>query len=330
MNAKKQYGKGLSGFFVGLLLATAVIAGVLFFLNKNGKSSLKELPKPAEQASGPEILVPSQSSGTPQIEPQTPPAASSAGSSTAQTGVEPPVSSGTAAVEPGQTVTDSMPAKPEPAPVEDGGVTGHTEHPQVIAAPPKQQTDTARAAREAQKQAQAKKQAEKKAEAERAKKREQAKADVKSQEPKKALTPEEILNGGRIDKARKDTQNDAKKQSADDAERKRAEDALSGRSGNTDREDSKPSSGAAAKSENSAARGGKVVLQVGSYNNRQAADSQRSKLAMAGISAGVVEADVNGKPVYRVQTGVLSSGEAAAARKKLQQRGIQSFARSVK
>ena len=60
MNAKKQYGKGLSGFVLGLLLATLVIAGVLFFLNQSNKKAFKEevqkeLPPP------PEVLVPKDS-----------------------------------------------------------------------------------------------------------------------------------------------------------------------------------------------------------------------------------------------------------------------------
>lgn len=49
MNENKQSGKGLAGFFVGLLLATAVIAGVLFFLNKSNKAAIKTASQPQVQ-----------------------------------------------------------------------------------------------------------------------------------------------------------------------------------------------------------------------------------------------------------------------------------------
>ena len=50
---------------------------------------------------------------------------------------------------------------------------------------------------------------------------------------------------------------------------------------------------------------------------------------MMGVSARVVEGQVEGKSVYRVQTGELSSDAAASVRKKLQQNGVQSLTRSV-
>ena len=51
-----QAGKGLSGFIIGLILATLIIAGILFFLNK-GKSDFKQ-PEVRLEPSAPEILTP--------------------------------------------------------------------------------------------------------------------------------------------------------------------------------------------------------------------------------------------------------------------------------
>ena len=334
MNAKKQYGKGLSGFFVGLLLATSVIAGVLFFLNKNGKSSVKELPQAEEKAPQPEILTPSKSASGG--------LASSAASKTAAASAASPItaSSGmSAASSPavGEADKNPPPATPaeqpaKPALPADDGMADQTLPPAVLPVPaPKHPAEPAHVAKEAaRKQALAKKQTElKKAQAEEYAKQPRTKA---KSEANSEPTPEQILDSGSLDKARKAARNEAsRKSSTNEAERKRAEDALNGRIGADERQSSKPSAHAAkAKPEDSQNQGGgKVVLQVGSYNNQQAADVQRSKLTMAGVSASVVQAEVNGKPVYRVQTGVLSAAEAAAARQKLQQRGISSFTRSA-
>lgn len=57
-----QAGKGLFGFIIGLVLATAVIAGVLFFLNK-GKSDFKQ-PDIQTAPSAPEILTPNGAAST--------------------------------------------------------------------------------------------------------------------------------------------------------------------------------------------------------------------------------------------------------------------------
>lgn len=51
-----QAGKGLSGFIIGLLLATIVIAAVLFFLNKN-KTTFRQ-PETQTQPPTPEVLTP--------------------------------------------------------------------------------------------------------------------------------------------------------------------------------------------------------------------------------------------------------------------------------
>ena len=47
MKKSTQYGKGLAGFFFGLILATGIIAGILFFLNQGNQNVFKELTLPA-------------------------------------------------------------------------------------------------------------------------------------------------------------------------------------------------------------------------------------------------------------------------------------------
>lgn len=318
MNAKKQYGKGLSGFFVGLLLATAVIAGVLYFLNKSGKSSIKEQPKVEHKTSEPEILVPGSAASSTGAGP-----ASQASSG----GTLPPVSSDTKASGTREDAADMPTIGGDSMPDAENHVAGDPNVPDSAAdgAPPVT-TQTPAERERAAKQAQARREAEKKAAAERAKKR--ARQNEKRQEASGSgkPTPEQILNNGSVEGARKEAQSEARKKSEEDAERRRAEDALNGIS-RSESQSSRPAAGAAPAANQS---GGKMIIQAGSYNNRQAADAQRSKLSAAGVSASVVEAEVNGQPVYRVQTGTLGSSEAAAVRKKLQQRGINSFARSVK
>ncbi|MGT9703046.1 cell division protein FtsN [Neisseria meningitidis] len=55
MNKFSQSGKGLSGFFFGLILATVIIAGILFYLNQSGQNAFK-IPVPSKQPAETEIL----------------------------------------------------------------------------------------------------------------------------------------------------------------------------------------------------------------------------------------------------------------------------------
>lgn len=78
INARpRQTGGGLTSFIVGLLIATAVIAGILYFLN-HSKSDFKNPVINNTQPSTPEILTPSTSSMPDMPSPviQTSPAAS--------------------------------------------------------------------------------------------------------------------------------------------------------------------------------------------------------------------------------------------------------------
>ncbi|HFC4076797.1 TPA: cell division protein FtsN [Neisseria gonorrhoeae] len=55
MNKFSQSGKGLSGFFFGLILATVIIAGILLYLNQGGQNAFK-IPAPSKQPAETEIL----------------------------------------------------------------------------------------------------------------------------------------------------------------------------------------------------------------------------------------------------------------------------------
>lgn len=57
MNKFSQSGKGLSGFFFGLILATVIIAGILFYLNQTGQNAFKN-PFLSQQPAETEILKP--------------------------------------------------------------------------------------------------------------------------------------------------------------------------------------------------------------------------------------------------------------------------------
>lgn len=84
-----------------------------------------------------------------------------------------------------------------------------------------------------------------------------------------------------------------------------------------------------AKREANQGKKGNVVLQAGSFNSRDYAESQRAKLAILGVQAHVSEANVNGKTVYRVQTPKLSGEQATNAKKVLKSNGVGVYERSA-
>ncbi|MDO1510594.1 MULTISPECIES: SPOR domain-containing protein [unclassified Neisseria] len=265
MNAKKQYGKGLSGFILGLLLATAVIAGVLFFLNKSNQKAFKEeapkeLPKP-------EILTPKGSEPAA----STPQQASGAASTPASDVLGGFIREQQAS----ETVEKTEETPPEVIPVPPKPETKPVEKP-VQKAKPKAETKPA-----------------------------EKKADEDKQEPKKAAkpTPEQILNSGSIEKAREEARAEAAQK---EAERKKERQAQSSE------------------------EGGRIVLQMGSFGNRESAEAHRAKLAMMGVSSNIVEAAAGGKSVYRVQSGRMNKEAAQKAQQTLKQNGVDSFARTVK
>ncbi|SUA48870.1 putative cell division protein FtsN [Neisseria zoodegmatis] len=277
MNIQKPYGKGLSGFILGLLLATAVIAGIVFFINKsNEKAFKKETPKELPK---PEILTPKSS------EPAAPPV---------QTSSEPV----TQVSEPVGTVASQE--QEASAPEEREASTVTTEQPEAPAKEePKPQTVAPVKPKAEQKPApEAKKQPQKKPEAKQPEK-------VKKEEPKKAAkpSPEQILESGSIEKARE-------KARAESAKKEASQKAEARQSGSSE--------------------GGRIILQMGSFNNRESAESHRAKLAMMGVSGNVIEAEANGKRVYRVQSGKMNKEAANRTQQTLKQNGVDSFARTVK
>lgn len=134
---------------------------------------------------------------------------------------------------------------------------------------------------------------------------------VKPQQPKASVqtnikpSPELILESGNIEKAREA----ARRQAAT--------------KNNTVKpsENKKPAVQAAT----TTTQHGNVVLQAGSFVNVRSADAQRARLAMMGIQAKVVEAQVNGKSVYRVQTHGLNGNKATETKNTLQRNGIQVY-----
>ena len=75
---------------------------------------------------------------------------------------------------------------------------------------------------------------------------------------------------------------------------------------------------------------GRYIVQMGSYNNPEAADTQRAKLAMLGVNARVASSKrSDGQTVYRIQSGRLSRAEAQALSEKLRGNGIDTLTRQA-
>ena len=321
MKKQTQHGKGLSGFFSGLLLATAVIIGILFFLNKENRGGFKEV-KPAKEVSETEVLQPKDNRTKPQQEeePETVPdqGGVAGGESKPETDKETPPQTATKQAEP-ETVPEvggktSKPVVAEPKTEakpqhQAGEVAGSEAVAQEASSAkpetgktvePKTETEKKTAGlTDKQKARIERKLAEKKA----AEHKAAAKKDGGQKESKP--TPEQILNSGSIEKAR--------------AEHKAAQAKEEAKKAVSGDNSAKASSG-----------GRKVVLQMGSYVDRKSAETQRAKLAMMGISSSVVESTANGKDVYRVQSAAMAQDDAKNVQQSLQKHGVNSFARSVK
>ena len=134
-------------------------------------------------------------------------------------------------------------------------------------------------------------------------------AEKKATEAKKQNkpTPEQILNSGSIEKARKAANASATKESSNAASKQSAE-----------------------KAEAAANSGKKAFLQLGSYADRSSADSQRAKLAILGVSSKVVESQNGDKTIYRVQSNTMPQEAAVKLQKNLQGHNINSLIRSTK
>lgn len=249
MSKRKPAGKGISGFITGILLATVVIAAVLFLLNKSRESDFKDRQKPVEEAVQTEILQPKQE-------------------------VLPPVQQAS------ETFIEI---------VSEGDVSNGQGSPSGTSANKPAEED-----RPSEKPAD----------------------NPQPVQPEAKPAPEQILESGNIEKARKAAETERRRKAEAAAESRRVQAILNG----------KPSEQAAASAKNNK---GKTIVQAGSYASQSDAEAQRAKLAMLGVNTRISQARVNGKTVYRVQTGALDNDAAAKTRRTLQQNGVDSFARSV-
>ena len=258
----KPYGKGLSGFIFGLLLATLIIGVVLYFLN-NTPSGIKQPEAPKTEIQ-PEILTPRQ-----ERQPEQRPSDTTVGSD-----------SGHYTLPPGD-ITDKPP----------------------VAASVPQQASTP-AQRPEDKPAQEDKPVQTK-----------PREPQRKPEPEAKPTPEQILESGNVERAREQVRRqrrEAEAKAAREAEAKAAEQR------------------AQRNAEAHSGGNGRYIVQMGSYNNPEAADTQRAKLAMLGVNARVASSKrSDGQTVYRIQSGRLSRAEAQALSERLRGNGIDTLTRQA-
>lgn len=131
-------------------------------------------------------------------------------------------------------------------------------------------------------------------------------------EPEAKPTPEQILESGNVERAREQARRqrrEAEAKAAREAEAKTAEQRAQ---------------------RNAEGGNGRYIVQMGSYNNPQAADTQRAKLAMLGVNARVTSSKrSDGQTVYRIQSGRLSRAEAQALSERLRGNGIDTLTRQA-
>ena len=326
MYLKKQQGKGLFNFMAGSIVALGAIAAVLFTLDKNSARDFKQ-PQLAEhnKPAAPEVLSPhagASAGSAPTIEPavsdekqpalrQAPSAGHNETVKTDTLTVQAASESIAKPVPPVKPRTETVQNKPKPAAQDGEGVNKTTN------------TDVAA-------------------------------DDVQP-------TAEQILNSGNLEKAREVAQREARERRARQAAAAREKAAQAATSANKHAAEEKPVSAAkpapvektaapekpatapktapasnkntaAAESKPAAAENasasGKASVQAGAYNNRQAADEQRAKLAAMGVQTKVVTVQSNGKTVYRVQTSQMNSTQANQIKQRLQSRGVDSITRN--
>lgn len=326
MYLKKQQGKGLFNFMAGSIVALGAIAAVLFTLDKNSARDFKQ-PQLAEHNKpvAPEVLSPhagASSGPAPTIEPavsdekqpalrQAPSAGHNETVKTDTLAVQAASESIAKPVPPVKTRAETVQNKPKPA-AQDGEGANKTTNTDVAA------------------------------------------DDVQP-------TAEQILNSGNLEKAREVAQREARERRARQAAVAREKAAQAANSANKHAAEEKPVSTvkpapaqktaatekpatapktapvsnkntAAAESKPAAAENasasGKASVQAGAYNNRQAADEQRAKLAAMGVQTKVVTVQSNGKTVYRVQTNQMNSTQANQIKQRLQSKGVDSITRN--
>ena len=325
MYLKKQQGKGLFNFMAGSIVALGAIAAVLFTLDKNSARDFKQ-PQLAEhnKPAAPEVLSPhagASSGPAPTIEPAVSDEKQPALRQAPSAGHNETVKTDTLTV---QAASESI-AKPVP-PVKPRAETVQNK--------PKPATQDGEGAKTTN-------------------------TDVAADDVQP--TAEQILNSGNLEKAREVAQREARERRARQAAAAREKAAQAANSANKHTAEEKtvstakpapaektataekpatapktaPASNkntAAAESKPAAAENasasGKASVQAGAYNNRQAADEQRAKLAAMGVQTKVVTVQSNGKTVYRVQTSQMNSTQANQIKQRLQSRGVDSITRN--
>ena len=325
MYLKKQQGKGLFNFMAGSIVALGAIAAVLFTLDKNSARDFKQ-PQLAEhnKPAAPEVLSPhagASAGSAPTIEPAVSAEKQPALRQAPSAGHNETVKTDTLAV---QAASESI-AKPVPP------VKPRTETVQNKPKPAAQDGEGAKTTN----------------------------TDVAAEDVQP--TAEQILNSGNLEKAREVAQREARERRARQAAIAREKAAQAAASANKHAAEEKPVSAAkpapvektaaaekpatapkaapasnkntaAAESKPAAAENasasGKASVQAGAYNNRQAADEQRAKLAAMGVQTKVVTVQSNGKTVYRVQTNQMNSSQANQIKQRLQSKGVDSITRN--
>ena len=133
--------------------------------------------------------------------------------------------------------------------------------------------------------------------------------------PEAKPTPEQILESGNVERAREQARRqrrEAEAKAARETEAKTAEQR------------------AQRNAEAHSGGNGRYIVQMGSYNNPEAADTQRAKLAMLGVNARVTSSKrSDGQTVYRIQSGRLSRAEAQALSERLRGNGIDTLTRQA-
>lgn len=326
MYLKKQQGKGLFNFMAGSIVALGAIAAVLFTLDKNSARDFKQ-PQLAEhnKSAAPEVLSPnagaSSGSAASVIKPAAAAEKQPALRQAPSAGHNETVKTDTLTV---QAASESI-AKPVPP------VKPRTE---TVQNKPKPATQDGEGANKT------------------------ANTDVAADDVQP--TAEQILNSGNLEKAREVAQREARERRARQAAIAREKAAQAAAPANKHVAEEKPVSAAkpapvektvtaekpataskaapasnkntaAAESKPAAANtavSGKASVQAGAYNNRQAADEQRAKLAAMGVQTKVVTVQSNGKTVYRVQTNQMNSSQANQIKQRLQSKGVDSITRN--
>lgn len=305
MYAHRQQGKGLFAFLAGSVVALVAIAGVLFMINNNNTRDFKQpeskntTPRDNTQ---PDILnpggatsVPTAPTGktadsSPQLPPPTPPEPKTPEITVRQNDIPP------TPPEPPKTTQKADTDKIQP-PVE----------PVQPETPPKQQTDTGSKTKT---------------------------PDTRDDfdESKVQPTAEQILDNGSLEKAqeaaiREARQKHERERAARERQQAQRESArIQQPAAKTDsrQPENRKKTETAAKGKNA---GGQVSIQAGAYNNRNAAETQRARLALLGISSQIVPVESNGKTMYRVQTERMGSRHADQVSKTLKDNGINSITR---